>query len=87
MTIKWNNSETNFGEKKNIAELEKVSNKYGYKNNSKAKGEDEVTVVISVGTGLEEKITIVRIIVIALTASMFICLIAAIEILILKRKK
>ena len=83
--MRWKNSKTNFGEIKNIVEAEGITNKYNYKNSSESK--DVASVVISVGTGLEERITIVRIIVIALTASMVICLIAGIEILILKKRQ
>ena len=85
--LNWNNNTSNFGEKKNTAELVKVTNPYGYKNSNANNGGDSASLVISVGTGLEEKITIVRIIVIALTACMTICLMAGIEIMILKRKK
>lgn len=87
MTLKWDNNITNFGEKKNTASIEKVSNPYGYENSNKAKGAGSASIVISVGTGVEEKVTIIRIIIIALTTCMVICLIAGIEILILKRKK
>ena len=83
--MKWKNSKTNFGEIKNTAQAEGITNKYNYKNTSDSK--DTISVVISVGTGLEEKITIIRVIVIALTTCMVICLIAGIEILVLKKQQ
>ena len=87
MTLKWDNGKTNFGEKKNIVQIVEVSNPYKYKESNEQNNTDSVSTVVSVGTGLEEKITIIRIIVITLTACMVICLFAGIEILILKRKE
>ena len=87
VTGKWKNSQTNFGEKKAIVELKNVSNPFNYEEKDKTNNKASVSTVISVGTGLEEKITIVRIIVIVFTACMTICLIGGIEILILKKKK
>ena len=83
--MKWKNSKTNFGEIKNIAQAEGITNRYNYENENPNDSTDGISVVISVGTGLEEQVTIIRIIVIALTASMVICLFAGIEILILKK--
>lgn len=84
--LRWDNNVSNFGERKNVAELLEVSNPYGYENKNESNA-DAISIVISVGTGLEEKVTIVRIIIIALTECMVICLLAAIEIAILRRKK
>ena len=85
--MKWKNSKTNFGEIKNIAQASEISNKYNYKNENISNSTDSLSIVVSVGTGLEEKITIVRIIVIVLTACMVICLFAGIEILVLKKRQ
>lgn len=85
--MKWKNSKTNFGETKNTAQAIGISNKYNYKNENSSNSTDLASIVISVGTGLEEKVTIVRIIIIALTACMVICLFAGIEIIILNKRK
>lgn len=87
ITGKWKNAQTNFGEKKAIVEIKDITNPFNYEEKDKTNNTASVSTIISVGTGLEEKITIVRIIVIVFTACMVICLIGGIEILILKRKK
>ena len=87
ITMKWKNSKTNFGEMKNTAQAIGMINKYDYKNENLSNSTGSSSVVISVGTGLEEKVTIVRIIIICLTASMVICLLCGIEIIILNKRK
>ena len=87
ITLKWENSILNFGEKKNTAEVEGSTNPYGYEDKTKDNNTGEEITVFSVKTGIGDQITIIKIIIITLTASLFICLIAGIEILVLKRKQ
>lgn len=87
ITGRWKNAQTNFGEKKATVEIKNITNPFNYEEKDKTNNTASVSTLISVGTGLEEKITIVRIIVIVFTACMVICLIGGIEILILKKKK
>lgn len=86
MTVKWQNSKTNFGVKENIVKVQNSTNKYNYKESNETNNIDKVETIISVGTGIEQEITIVKIILIALTAGIAICMIAGIETVILKRK-
>ena len=64
ITLKWKNSEFNFGEKKNIATLEGSTNEFGYINQSATDSknnepESTASVLISLHTGLNEKISII----------------------------
>ncbi len=61
ITLKWKNSESNFGEKTNIATLEGSSNEFGYPNKAtmgSEKGEvlSSASVLIGLQTGPDEKI-------------------------------
>lgn len=86
ITGRWKNAQTNFGEKTATVELKNVTNPFNYEEKDKTNNKASVLTVVSVGTGLEEQITIIRIIIIIFTACMTICLMGGIEILILKKK-
>lgn len=87
MRVKWENSRTNFGEKKNEVEIVRSSNVYGYREENERNNKATESTIIGVKTGEEEKIKIIQIIIITLTWSMTICLLAGIEIMILEKRK
>lgn len=66
ITLRWKNSEINFGEKKNVATLSGSSNEFGYPNqgsNDSKTTEIQATasMLVSLHTGMNEKIIIVTV--------------------------
>lgn len=64
ITLKWNNSDINFGEKKNVATLSGGSNEFGYSNQGSTDGnttdiQSSASMIVSLYTGLDEKIMII----------------------------
>ena len=73
ITLKWKNSQINFGEKKNIATLEGSTNEFGYINQSVAEKEgSSASVLFSLHTGLDEKITILIVLILLVLISIAI---------------
>lgn len=93
ITLKWKNSENNFGEKKNTVGLKGSKNKYGYPNKAVSTnvatqiGESSVSVVISLRTGIEYKITAIRIGVIVVGILFVLVVLIVSEVKYLERKK
>lgn len=86
ITVKWENSDMNFGEKKNTAQLKELTNVYEYKEANLENNISSESTLISVKTGLQERDTIVTIISIILTEIMIIFLIVGLEVFVLKKK-
>ncbi len=69
--LKWINNESNFGEKKNVAEVNDSTNPYHYEDKNTANNYGEVTTIFSIKTGAEEKINQIKIIEIILIGGIF----------------
>ena len=93
ITLKWKNSESNFGEKKNKASLKGSKNKYNYPNKAGSTnattqiGESFASVIISLRTGIEYKITAIRIGLIIIGVVFVLAVLIISEIKYLERKK
>ena len=59
VVLKWKASETNFGEKKNVALLTNIENPAGFEEENAVDNEAEATVIVTVATGKEISILII----------------------------
>ena len=72
ITLKWENSKLNFGEKKNIAKLEDSKNPYEYKDKNKENDIAEKTIIFTIKTGEDTRIEIIKLIASSLTGLILI---------------
>ena len=73
VVLKWQASETNFGEKKNIALLNNVENPAGFEEENAGDNQAEATVIVTVATGKEISILIIVLGFIASAGSLILC--------------
>ena len=85
--LKWDNGENNFGEKINTVTIEGVTNKLGYIDETKENNTAIVKTIMSIKTGQEENIKLLKAWSIAITALGIISILVIIEIRYLKRKE
>ena len=72
VVLKWQASETNFGEKKNVALISNIENPAGYDEISTEDNEAEATVIVTVATGEEVSILIIVLGFIAVSGSLIL---------------
>ena len=73
VVLKWQASETNFGEKKNVALLNNVENPAGFEEENAGDNQAEATVIVTVATGKEISILIIVLGFIASAGSLVLC--------------
>ena len=73
VVLKWQASETNFGEKKNIALLNNIENPAGFEEENTGDNQAEATVIVTVATGKEISILIIVLGFIASAGSLILC--------------
>ena len=73
VVLKWKASETNFGEKKNVALLTNIENPAGFEEENAVDNEAEATVIVTVATGKEISILIIVLGFIASAGSLILC--------------
>ncbi len=73
VVLKWQASETNFGEKKNVALLNNVENPAGFEEENTGDNQAEATVIVTVATGKEISILIIVLGFIASAGSLILC--------------
>ena len=73
VVLKWKASETNFGEKKNIALINNVENPAGFEEENAGDNQAEATVIVTVATGKEISILIIVLGFIASAGSLILC--------------
>ena len=73
VVLKWKASETNFGEKKNIALIDNTENPAGFDEDNTEDNEAEATVIVTVATGKEVSILIIVLGFIASAGSLVLC--------------
>ncbi|MBQ2937415.1 MAG: hypothetical protein IJE05_00790, partial [Clostridia bacterium] len=77
ITLRWNNSEDNFGQKDNIVLLDQMNNPAGYQDVNKDDNKSKASMLIAIATGLDgnSMIVVMGIIQIILVISMVILII------------
>ncbi len=73
VVLKWQASETNFGEKKNIALLNNIENPAGFEEENTGDNQAEATVIVTVATGKEISILIIVLGFIVSAGSLILC--------------
>ena len=73
VVLKWKASETNFGEKKNVALIENIENPAGFEEENTEDNKAEATVIVTVATGKEVSILIIVLGFIASAGSLILC--------------
>lgn len=73
ITVQWENNASNFGEKKNTAEIKESTNLYNYKDKKQDNDLGEATVIFSIKTGSEELMTIIKIVDVILVLGIVMC--------------
>ncbi len=72
VVLKWQASETNFGEKKNIALLTNIENPAGFEEENTGDNQAEATVIVTVATGKEISILLIVLALIATSGSLIL---------------